>query len=49
MAHAVDEFVPVADLVACAQALAIAALRWCGGEGGVGAGAGSVSNAKEAT
>ena len=49
MAHAVDEFVPVADLVACAQALAIAALRWCGGEGGVGAGAGSVSEAKEAT
>jgi acetylornithine deacetylase len=32
MAHAVDEFVPVADLVACAQALAIAALRWCGGK-----------------
>jgi acetylornithine deacetylase len=30
MAHAVDEFVPVDDLVACAQALAIAALRWCG-------------------
>jgi acetylornithine deacetylase len=32
MAHAVDEFVPVDDLVACAQALAIAALRWCGGK-----------------
>ncbi|MQA74349.1 MAG: ArgE/DapE family deacylase [Solirubrobacterales bacterium] len=30
MAHAVDEFVPVDDLVACAQALAVAALRWCG-------------------
>jgi acetylornithine deacetylase len=31
MAHAVDEFVPVADLVDCAKALAVAALRW--GEG----------------
>ena len=30
MAHAIDEFVPVADLVACAQALAVAAIRWCG-------------------
>ena len=47
MAHAVDEFVPVADLVACAQALAIAALRWCGGEGGVGTMA--YTEAKEAT
>ncbi|MGH2986541.1 MAG: M20 family metallopeptidase [Solirubrobacterales bacterium] len=32
MAHAVDEFVPVDDLVACAKALAIAALRWCNGK-----------------
>jgi acetylornithine deacetylase len=32
MAHAVDEFVPAADLVACAKALAVAALRWCSGE-----------------
>ena len=47
MAHAVDEFVPVADLVACAQALAIAALRWCGGEGGVETMA--TREAKEAT
>lgn len=31
VAHAVDELVPVDDLVACAKALAIAALRWCGG------------------
>jgi acetylornithine deacetylase len=30
VAHTVDEFVPVADLVACAQALALAALRTCG-------------------
>ena len=29
-AHSIDEFVPVADLVACAQALAVAAIRWCG-------------------
>jgi acetylornithine deacetylase len=28
MAHAVDEYVPVDDLVACAKALALAALRW---------------------
>jgi acetylornithine deacetylase len=34
LAHALDEFVPVDDLVACAQALAVAAIRWCGaGEG----------------
>jgi acetylornithine deacetylase len=31
IAHAVDEFVPADDLVATAQALAVAALRWCGG------------------
>ncbi len=30
MAHAVDEFVPVEDLVACAQALAVATVDWCG-------------------
>ena len=30
-AHAVDEHVPVDDLVACAQALAVAALRFAGG------------------
>jgi acetylornithine deacetylase len=30
-AHAVDEHVPVDDLVACAQALAVAALRVAGG------------------
>jgi len=30
VAHTVDEFVPVEDLVACAQALALAALRHCG-------------------
>jgi acetylornithine deacetylase/succinyl-diaminopimelate desuccinylase-like protein len=28
-AHTASESVPVADLVACAQALAIAALRFC--------------------
>ncbi len=28
--HTVDEYVPVADLVYCAQALAVAALRFCG-------------------
>jgi acetylornithine deacetylase len=30
VAHTVDEHVPVDDLVACAQALAVAALRFCG-------------------
>ena len=30
LAHAVDESVPVADLVACAQAIALGALRFCG-------------------
>jgi acetylornithine deacetylase len=30
-AHIVDEFIPVEDLVAAAQALAISALRFCGG------------------
>lgn len=30
MAHAVDEFVPVADLTAAAQGLALAAMRFCG-------------------
>ncbi len=29
-AHAVDEHVPVADLVRCAQAIAVAALHFCG-------------------
>ena len=32
-AHAVDECVVVDDLVACAQTLAIAAMRWCGVSG----------------
>jgi len=32
MAHAIDEHVPVADLVATAQALALVAMRWSGGE-----------------
>ena len=30
VAHTVDEFVPVEDLVLCAQALALAAVRFCG-------------------
>lgn len=30
MAHKVDEFVPVDDLVCCAQTLAVAAMRHCG-------------------
>ena len=29
-AHTIDEHVPVDDLVRCAQALALAAMRWCG-------------------
>jgi acetylornithine deacetylase len=29
-AHSIDEFVPVDDLVVCAQAIALAAMRWCG-------------------
>jgi acetylornithine deacetylase len=29
-AHAVDEHVPIADLVACAQGIAVAAARFCG-------------------
>jgi acetylornithine deacetylase len=29
-AHAADEFVPIAELVACARALALTALRFCG-------------------
>jgi acetylornithine deacetylase len=29
-AHAIDEYVPVDDLLACAQALAVAAVRFCG-------------------
>ena len=33
VAHAVDEHVPVADLVRCAQAIAVAALRFCGTHG----------------
>ncbi|MGH2953538.1 MAG: ArgE/DapE family deacylase [Solirubrobacterales bacterium] len=36
IAHAVDEHVPVDDLVACAKALATAALNWCGNAEGVG-------------
>ncbi|HLH65946.1 MAG TPA: M20/M25/M40 family metallo-hydrolase [Solirubrobacteraceae bacterium] len=31
VAHTIDEHVPVAGLVACAQALAVAAMRFCGG------------------
>jgi acetylornithine deacetylase len=31
IAHTVDEFVPIDGLVACAQALAVAAMRFCGG------------------
>jgi acetylornithine deacetylase len=30
VAHTIDEFVPVDDLVACAKALAVATARWCG-------------------
>jgi acetylornithine deacetylase len=30
LAHAVDERVPVAELVACAQGIAVAAMRFCG-------------------
>ena len=30
LAHTVDEHVPVDDLVACAQAIAVAAIRFCG-------------------
>jgi acetylornithine deacetylase len=30
VAHTIDEYVPVADLVACAQAIAITAMRFCG-------------------
>ena len=29
-AHTVDEHVPIDELVRCAQAIAVAALRWCG-------------------
>jgi acetylornithine deacetylase len=29
VAHTIDEYVPVDDLVACAQALAVAAMRYC--------------------
>ena len=32
-AHSIDEFVPVEDLVTCAQAIAVAAIRWCGVSG----------------
>lgn len=32
MAHAVDEFVPICDLIAAAQGLALAAMRFCGTE-----------------
>jgi acetylornithine deacetylase len=30
VAHTIDEYVPVDDLVACAQAIAVAAMRFCG-------------------
>jgi acetylornithine deacetylase len=30
VAHTIDEYVPVDGLVACAQALAVAAMRFCG-------------------
>ena len=30
LAHTADERVPVADLVACAQGIALAAIRYCG-------------------
>jgi len=30
LAHMVDEYVPVDGLVGCAQALAVAAMRFCG-------------------
>jgi acetylornithine deacetylase len=30
VAHTIDEYVPVDDLVACAQGLAVAAMRFCG-------------------
>jgi acetylornithine deacetylase len=30
LAHTTDESVPVDELVQCAQALAVAAMRWCG-------------------
>lgn len=30
VAHTIDEYVPVADLVSCAQGLALAAMRFCG-------------------
>ena len=29
VAHTIDEYVPVDDLVACAQGLAVAAVRFC--------------------
>ena len=29
-AHTVDEYVPIDDLVACAQRIALAAMRFCG-------------------
>jgi acetylornithine deacetylase/succinyl-diaminopimelate desuccinylase-like protein len=32
-AHTIDEYVPVDDLVRCAQGLAIAAIRYCGVDG----------------
>jgi acetylornithine deacetylase/succinyl-diaminopimelate desuccinylase-like protein len=28
--HTIDEYVPVDDLVRCAQAIALAAMRFCG-------------------
>lgn len=30
LAHALDEYVPVEDLVDCAKAMAVTAIRWCG-------------------
>jgi acetylornithine deacetylase len=32
-AHTIDEYVPVEDLVPCARAIAVIAMRWCGVEG----------------
>ena len=32
-AHTIDEYVPVDDLVRCAQGLAIAAIRYCEADG----------------
>jgi acetylornithine deacetylase/succinyl-diaminopimelate desuccinylase-like protein len=34
VAHMIDEYVPVDGLVACSQALAVAAMRFCGVDAG---------------